>query len=138
MPRRRDVMKFAGLNLLAGIGVASAAPKVPTATVSMDQAKLSKPAFGEERIYFDGETDQLKAMTVGSQLHKPGATPEAAHKHPEEEIILVTQGTGEVTLDGKIVKVGPGSVTYVAGGKMHGVKNTGKTPFQYYFYLWRV
>ena len=76
-------------------------------------------------------------MTAGSLVLKPGMTPHAPHQHPEEEFLLVTEGTGEISLEGKVTPVGPGSMMYSAAGKMHGITNTGKTPLTFYFYKWR-
>ena len=126
MPRRRDVMKFAGLNMLAALGNAgAAAAKLPNATLDAGKAKLTKEAFGDLRIYFEGPTDQLKSMTAGSLLLKPGMTPHPPHQHPEEEFMVVTEGAGEISIDGKITKVGPGSMMYAAAGRLHGIVNTG-------------
>ena len=50
--------------------------------------------------------------------------------------MLVTEGTGEITVDGKTTQVGPGSMMYCAGNKLHGITNTGKTPLLFYFYKW--
>jgi mannose-6-phosphate isomerase-like protein (cupin superfamily) len=129
-------MKFAGLNLLASLG-AEAATKLPNATLSEAQSKLTKEDFGELRVFFDGPTDQLKSMTAGSLLLKPGMAPHPPHQHPEEEIMVVTQGTGEISMDGKITKVGPGSMMYSAAQRLHGIVNTGKTPLLFYYYKWQ-
>jgi len=128
-------MKFAGLSLLAGMG--SAAAKLPNATLGPEKAKLTKEAFGDLRIFFDGPTDQLKSMTAGSLLLKPGMTPHPPHQHPEEEFMVVTEGTGEISMDGKIAKVGPGSMMYSAAQRLHGIVNTGKAPLLFYFYKWQ-
>ena len=135
MPKRRDVIKFAGLNLLASLGAAAA--KLPNATLGEAQSKLTKEDFGDLRIFFEGPTDQLKSMTAGSLLLKPGKTPHPPHQHPEEEFMVVTQGTGEISMEGKITKVGPGSMMYSAAQRLHGIVNTGKTPLLFYFYKWQ-
>lgn len=76
-------------------------------------------------------------MTAGSLRLNPGATPHAPHRHPEEEFLLVTEGTGEISIDGKITKAGPGSMMYCAANKLHGIVNTGKAPLLFYFYKWQ-
>ena len=77
-------------------------------------------------------------MTAGSLLLKPGMTPHPPHQRPEEEFMMITQGTGEISMDGKITKVGPGSMMYAAAGRLHGIVNTGKAPLLFYFYKWQV
>ena len=131
-------MKIAGLNALAAMaGAATAGAKIPTSTLGAEQAKLSKEPFGDLRIYFEGPTDQVKSMTAGSLLLKAGMQPHPPHQHPEEEFMVITQGTGEISMDGKITKVGPGSMMYAASQRLHGIVNTGKTPLLFYFYKWQ-
>ena len=116
---------------------ALAAAKLPDGTLGEAKATLTREPFGELRIYYDGPTDQLKHMTAGSLRLKAGATPHPPHTHPEEEFMVITEGTGEITVDGKVTKVGPGHMMYCAANKSHGILNTGKTPLLFYFYKWR-
>ena len=131
MAKRRDILLFAALAATAR------GAKLPDATLAEPQAKLTREPFGDLRIYFDGPTDQVKSMTAGSLRLKAGMTPHPPHDHPEEEFMVITEGTGEITLDGKVTKVGPGSMMYSAAGKSHGIVNTGKTPLMFYFYKWK-
>ena len=115
----------------------AAAAKLPDGTLDGPKAKLTREPFGELRIYYDGPTDQLKHMTAGSLKLNAGATPHPPHTHPEEEFMVVTEGTGDITVEGKVTKVGPGTMMYCAANKSHGILNTGKTPLLFYFYKWR-
>jgi quercetin dioxygenase-like cupin family protein len=134
MPNRRDLFKFAAFQAIAGAAVAA---KIPNSTMDKGHAKVTHEPFGDLRVYLDGSTDQLKAMTFGSLQLKPGATPHPPHEHPEEEIMIVTEGTGEITVDGKVTKVSPGTSMYCAAGKLHGIVNTGKTPLLFYYFKWK-
>lgn len=111
--------------------------KLPNATMNPDKATITKEDFGELRVYFDGPTDQLKTLTAGSLMLKPGMQPHPPHQHPEEEMMVIAEGTGEVVVDGRKSKVGPGSMMYCAAGRLHGIVNTGKTPLLFYYYKWR-
>lgn len=137
MAKRRDVLKLAA----AGAGLpalfAASLPKLPNTTISSTQARLQREPFGDLLIYFDGPTDQLKSMTAGSLRLKPGMSPHPPHEHPEEEFMVVTEGAGEISVDGKVTKVGPGSMMYCAANRLHGIVNTGKVPLLFYFYKWR-
>src|SRR5262245_59909729 len=132
--KRRNLL-VAGAGALAG--TLAQASKLPNGTLDEVKAKLTKEPFGDLRIYYDGPTDMLKAMTAGSLLLNAGATPHPPHRHPEEEFMVITEGTGEISVDGKITKVGPGSMMYCAGNALHGIVNTGKSPLLFYFYKWR-
>ena len=136
MAHRRDILKLAGAGPLALL--AAQAATIPNATLAEKDAKLMREPFGDLYIYFDGSTGQVRSMTAGSLRLKPGMTPHPPHQHPEEEFMVITEGAGEISLDGKISKVGPGSMMYCAGGRLHGIVNTGKTPLLFYFYKWKV
>ena len=99
---------------------------------------MTHEPFGDLAIYFTGPTDQVGSMTAGSLRLKPGMSPHPPHQHPEEEFMVIAEGHGEILVDGKTTKVGPGSMMYSAGGKQHGIVNTGKEPLLFYFYKWKV
>ena len=133
MRTRRDLLA----TLAAAAAGLQAAGKLPNDVRGAGKAMLTREPFGDLRVYFDGPTGQLQAMTAGSLELKPGMTPHAPHQHPEEEIMLITSGEGDISLDGKITRVGPGSMMYCAAGRMHGVTNTGKTLMTFFYYKWR-
>jgi quercetin dioxygenase-like cupin family protein len=62
----------------------------------------------------------------------PGGAPHAAHKHVHEEMILIEQGTMEVTIEGKTTRIGPGGTAYVASNEMHGWRNVGEGRSRYF------
>jgi mannose-6-phosphate isomerase-like protein (cupin superfamily) len=65
-----------------------------------------------------------------------GKTPHAPHTHPEEEVMIVESGVGEIYCDGKTTKVGPGSVMFTTPNTAHGITNTGTTPLVFYYVKW--
>ena len=77
-------------------------------------------------------------MIAGSLRLKPGMSPHSPRENPEEEFLLVTESTGEITVEGRVTKVGSGSMMYCAAGQSHGIVNTGETPLLFYFYKWKV
>src|ERR1700704_5369476 len=108
MPNRRDLIKITALNAFAAF---AAADKLPSGTRVASQAKVSQEHFGEVRVYYEGPTAQIGSMTSGSVLMKPGGVHEP-HQHPEEEFMVVTEGSGDITVDGKVTKVANGSMMY--------------------------
>jgi mannose-6-phosphate isomerase-like protein (cupin superfamily) len=134
--KRRNVLTMGGLAAVARMFGAAGA-KLPDAVIDAKNAKVTNESFGELRVFFEGPTDQLKSMTAGSLKLKPGMSPHPPHEHPEEEFMVVTEGTGEILVGGKTVKVGPGSMMYCAANKSHGVKNTGTAPLLFYYYKWQ-
>ena len=125
---------MAGVGAAAALGLSAADDKLPNGTRGVDQVKADKLPFGDQRNYYSGPTDQLHAMTAGSLLLKPGMSPHAPHQHPEEEFMVITEGTGEISVEGKVTQVGPGSMMYCAAGYLHRIVNTGAKPLLFYFY----
>jgi mannose-6-phosphate isomerase-like protein (cupin superfamily) len=99
-------------------------------------AKLTHESYGDQRIYFDGSTEQLRALTVGSLALKAGMVPHPPHQHPEEEIMLVTEGTGVITVETKSYEAGAGSMMYCSAQQIHGI-TAGPHGLTFYFYKWR-
>src|ERR1700751_4074510 len=111
-----DRRAFLGTSTLALPFIAGFAPVVqgqlPSLVIDPANAKLTHANYGDLRIYFDGPTGQLRALTVGSLALKAGMVPHPPHQHPEEEIMLVTEGEGEITVEGKAYASAPGSMMY--------------------------
>jgi mannose-6-phosphate isomerase-like protein (cupin superfamily) len=127
---------LAATPMLAAPAAAAPAKKLPDFTYTAKDAKEIKESFGLHRQYFEGPTDQLKLLVAGSVTLNPGATPHPPHQHPEEEIMVVTEGTGIISLNGKDKAIGPGSMMYSAANKSHDIRNTGKTPLTFFYYKW--
>jgi len=134
--KRRDLLKTTPL-LAAAPLLGATTPRLPDVVIDPAKAKVTRAPFGETRIYFDGPTSQVHAMTAGSLRLNPGMVPHPPHQHPEEEFIVIAEGTGEITIAGKPYGVGPGAMMYCEGGKLHGITNTGKAPMLFYFYKWK-
>jgi quercetin dioxygenase-like cupin family protein len=91
---------------------------------------------GDVGIFFDGDTPGTTKFVTGIARLKPGEEPHPIHTHPEEEILIVTGGKGEISCDGKVTRVGPGSVMYTGPNAPHGIKNTGDDVMTFYFVKW--
>ncbi len=124
--------------LAAGLAIASQARSAEVAdqVVHRDQARIKTQAFGDVRNFVQGETAQLKGLSVGSIDIKPGQSPHPPHTHPEEELMLVTEGHAEIFLEGKTTKVGPGSLMYAAANHSHGIVNTSAAPMTVFWIKW--
>jgi mannose-6-phosphate isomerase-like protein (cupin superfamily) len=68
---------------------------------------------------------------IHESMQPPGIAPGPAHAIQHSEFILVTEGTLEITHDGKTERAGPGGVIYVAYGTMHQARNAGPGPVAY-------
>jgi quercetin dioxygenase-like cupin family protein len=117
------------------------AKMLPAQTLNLGDVKFKEFVFegkprGEIGVYFDGETAGTRNFVVGQLRLKPGEEPHPIHKHPEEEVLIVTTGKGEISCDGKTTKVGPGSIMYTGPNAPHGIKNTGDEVLTFYWVKW--
>jgi mannose-6-phosphate isomerase-like protein (cupin superfamily) len=112
-----------------------------SSTVTLDKVKLEDfrdrgNLVGKIGIYLAGDTPGSSKFVTGRLVLDPGKTPHPPHTHLEEEVMVIEQGHGEIEVDGKITKVGPGSVMYTTPNVSHGIVNTGDTPIVFYFIKW--
>jgi len=84
-------------------------------------------------VHFNGPTEQLAALASGLVTLEPGAQPHPPHRHPEEEIMIVGEGTGEFSLNGVSTQVKMGDMLFAEANVLHGVRNTGATRLTFYF-----
>lgn len=131
--RRTLLQTLAGGILLARAGRSA---EIPTALTAPESGRLASEPFGDLRVFLDGNTEQLKSLVVGSLELKPGQSPHPPHIHPEEEIMLITEGHGEISLEGKASKVGPGTLMYAGAHREHGIVNTSDAPLTFYYFKW--
>lgn len=76
------------------------------------------------RTFTGGTEANTKKVTFGTCEVPPGGRLRP-HFHAEVEAYYVTAGSGEVLLDEDIVTVQPGSVLYIPGDLVHGIRNKG-------------
>jgi len=84
-------------------------------------------------VHFNGPTEHLAALASGFVTLDPGAQPHPPHRHPEEEIMIVGEGTGEFSIRGVTTQVKTGDMLYAEANVLHGVRNTGETRMTFYF-----
>lgn len=98
---------------------------------------VEKRETSDRRNIFDAAgavNDNLESHTT---TIAPGKVAHAPHKHPEEELLIVKEGTIKMTINDKSQLLGPGSVAYVYPGDEHGAVNAGTTDATYYIIKYR-
>ena len=100
-----------------------------------------KPVMGSS--IFEWEAVAVKEQKTGARrqfFQSPTATldesPHAPHKHVEEEIMVVKEGTVEALAGGETRRAGPGSVIFQASNQLHGLRNAGQTQAAYHVIKW--
>jgi quercetin dioxygenase-like cupin family protein len=89
---------------------------------------------GERRQIFNGPTATLDNFSGHITTLRPGEVAHAPHRHPDEEMIVVKEGTLEVTINGETRRAGTGSVFFYAPNDLHGMKNVGDTAASYFVF----
>jgi len=87
---------------------------------------------GSTRAVFSARTATLENLEVHVTTLNPGQSPHPPHRHPNEELIILRQGTMEVLSNGELKRVGPGSVIFNGSNQLHGLKNVGTEPAVYH------
>ena len=62
----------------------------------------------------------------------PGESTGPLHRHPQEEIVLVKEGTLKINIDGRKQLAGPGAVIFYTANENENMTNVGPTPATYY------
>ena len=91
---------------------------------------------GSGRKFFQAPTATLDELECHVTTLNPGQTPHAPHKHPDEELIIIKEGTVESLNNGELKRVGPGSIIFQASNQLHSIKNVGTTPATYHVIKW--
>ncbi len=100
------------------------------------EAKPTK--VGARRDVFQTPTATLDELECHITTLNSGEIPHPPHQHPDEELIIMKEGTVEVQQgDAKPKLAGPGSIIFEASNQMHGMRNVGKTVATYYVIRWK-
>ena len=139
MITRRDlfVAGAAMLFTLSAVNSARTQNKVMGSSIFDWQSIEAKPTkIGATRRFFQAPTATLDELECHVTTLNPGETPHPPHQHPDEEIIIIKEGTVESLVNGQLKTVGPGSVIFQAANQSHSIRNVGKTSATYHVFKW--
>lgn len=86
----------------------------------------------ERRDFFNAPTVTCENLSCHSTTIKPGEAAHGAHRHPDEEVVIVKEGIIEAVMNGTVRRGGPGSIFFFASNEEHGLRNVGETAATYY------
>jgi len=139
MITRRDIV-IAVIAVSATLCVVVAHSETPVMQSSVFDwnAISAKPtAVGSVRQFFRSPTATLDELECHVTTLNPGAQSHPPHKHPNEELVIVREGTVEVLVNGEWKRVGPGSVIFNASNQLHAIRNVGTGPATYHVINWQ-
>jgi quercetin dioxygenase-like cupin family protein len=106
--------------------------KLPSKVYVFEDLNAKKNGENVGRAVLNGATHTGYAVELHLTELGPGQMPHAAHRHAHEEIVMLQKGVLEVTMNGETTRLTPGSVAFVASNDLHGWKNPGTEPCQYF------
>jgi XRE family transcriptional regulator, regulator of sulfur utilization len=96
----------------------------------------NRTAVGESRQVVRSPTPTLDELEMHITTLNPGQTSHPPHQHPNEELIIIREGTVETLSLGEWKRVGPGSIIFNASNELHGIRNVGTGPATYHVINW--
>ena len=135
--RRTLCLSLSALAATAALARNASAADQPLAPISsfakpIDTLPVHQNGANASRAILDGMTHSNDHLEVHETTLAPGSSPHPPHQHAHEELFLMMQGQLAVTISGKTTVIDPGGAAFVHSGELHGVRNPGTTPAQYF------
>src|SRR5262245_64669263 len=120
---RRDIVVAASAAMLAvGVSriVGADTAVMGSRAVPWDSLKAEPTKVGEVRHVFQAPTATLDELESHITTLNPGEVPHAPHKHADEEVLCLKEGTLEAYIGTETTRVGPGGVRLLASKEHDG------------------
>jgi XRE family transcriptional regulator, regulator of sulfur utilization len=140
MVTRREVlivMLSSAVTWVGSVAARATGPALSSSIYDWNAMQVESTNVGARRTVFRSPTATLDELECHITTLNPGQASHAPHKHPEEEIIIVKEGTVESLVDGTLHRVGPGSVIFQASNQEHAIRNVGDAPATYHVFSWK-
>jgi quercetin dioxygenase-like cupin family protein len=125
--------------VLGSLATLAAQRQVQRSTVFEWATLEAKPTpVGERRDVMRAPTPTLDELEIHITTLNVGQVSHPPHQHPEEELLIVKEGTVETLQNGKPSRLGPGSIIFHSSNDLHNIRNAGATPATYHVIQWRV
>ena len=117
-----------------GAAVAALPGKLASSVFDWEKFTFVPNKTGGRREILDTPTVTVANLEGHITTLNPGEAPHAAHRHPDEELVVVKEGLMEATINGVSQRGGPGSIFFYASNDEHGMRNVGTTSATYYVF----
>src|SRR5213080_2711121 len=108
--------RFVLLALLVAFTAAEGRQQAParleSTVIDWTALKPTPTATGQRRGVFDAPTATLDKLHGHITTLNPGENTGPLHRHPQEELVIIKEGTMEVNIDGRKQVAGPGSIVF--------------------------
>ncbi len=96
------------------------------------KSAIVKKTDSKQRPLLDGSSTDFSHLSVHATTVAAHQAPHPAHKHSDEELVIIKGGELTVTIAGKTQTLGPNSVALIMPGDEHGFENKSDAPATYY------
>jgi XRE family transcriptional regulator, regulator of sulfur utilization len=135
---RRDItVALVSIGFTLGATAFAEVGLMSSRAVDWNAVQVSQDGSKSVRHFFKAPTATLSELEVHVTTLPAGEMSHAPHKHPNEELVIVKEGTVEVLVDGQLQRVGPGSVIFNASNQMHSLRNVGNSAATYHVINWK-
>src|SRR4051794_27183686 len=128
---RRDLSLLMAAASASAVSAQSGS-QMPSKSLRYEDLPMKKNGENASRDMLKGKTHTGFPIDMHETELGPGMAPHPPHHHAHEEMVMIREGTLEVTISGKSTNLGPGSVAYVASNEEHGWRNIGSTRARYF------
>ena len=139
MITRRDVLVAlvgAGLTLTAVTALDARRAVLGSAIFDWNSFTAKPNKTGAVRTVVQQPTATLDELEIHITTLNKGETPHPPHQHPDEELVIIKEGTVESLVNGELKRVGPGSIIFQAANQLHSIRNVGDGPATYHVIKW--
>src|SRR6266851_4140646 len=143
LPMTLSTLRVCGIALgaavLGSLATLAAQRPVQKSTTFEWAALEAKPTdTGARRDVMRSPTPTLDELEIHITTLNVGQVSHSPHQHPEEELLIVKEGTVETLQNGKASRLGPGSIIFHSSNDLHNIRNVGDTPATYHVIQWTV
>jgi XRE family transcriptional regulator, regulator of sulfur utilization len=135
MITRRDLfvaIVAAGVSIAASSLAQEPGTRLDSSAWIWEAMTVKKTEVGELRAVVREPTRTLDELEMHITTLNPHTASHAPHTHPNEEMVIVKDGTLQAHVNGRETMVGPGSVLFFASMQPHAVQNIGATTATYF------
>lgn len=136
MITRRD-LTVAAVTMLTAVAVMAWAettgkPVMRSSVFNWAALKVTPTKTGERRSVFDAPTPTLANLECHITTLNPGESPHPPHRHADEELMIVQEGTLAALQGDRTNIVEAGGIIFEASNEWHGLRNIGTNRATYF------
>jgi quercetin dioxygenase-like cupin family protein len=105
---------------------------LPSKIYNFDELSPHQSGSLTSRGILNGKLFEGCRIAIHESELAPHSIPHPPHQHRHEEMVLVTEGTLEFTINGIATRAGAGSILFAGSNEQHGIRNPEPTPAKYF------